>query len=364
MAAEYFLQGKRVIEAAPKFDQTTVFWRYVKKILREPIAAGILKKNESTRLIENETTGNWLRSMTAYDADTLRSDAADLLILDEFSLMKPDAWYEVGAPMLLDTDGDAVFIGTPQRKNHFHSLYVHALGDTTGRWRAWHFTSYDNPFLSRTALDDITSDMAEDGDAYRQEIMAEFLDNEGAVFRNIGACLHAPTLSPDNEQHKGHRIVAGLDWGKHHDYTATSIGCSNCKVELARDRFNKIDYIYQRSRLAELYKVWGVTSILAESNSMGEPNIEQMQAEGLPVMGFETTAVSKPPLIENLSLALQRVEWQFQDDPVWTAELEAYERKVSANTGRSSYGAPEGVNDDTVIARALMIRDSGAWWFA
>lgn len=353
LAAERFLEGKRVLEAAPKFEQTTVFWRYIKKILREPIAAGILKKNESIRTIENETTGNWIRAMTAHDADTLRSDAADLLILDEFSLMNPDAWYEVGAPMLLDTDGDAVFIGTPQRKNHFFHLYVSALGDTSGRWQAWHFTSFDNPFLSKPALDDIVKDMTED--AYRQEIMAEFLDNAGAVFRNIQACMGAPT-NPIPTDHGGHRIVMGVDWGKHHDYTALAVGCADCRREIARDRFNKIDYTFQRERIKSLAAVWNVNYILAESNAMGEPNLEQLQADGLPVHGFETTATSKPPLIENLALTLERAEWQFQEDKIWTAELEAYERKVSETTGRSSYSAPEGVNDDTVIARALMLQ--------
>jgi hypothetical protein len=99
--------------------------------------------------------------------------------------------------------------------------------------------------------------------------------------------------------------------------------------------------------------------LLAESNAMGEPIIEQLRRDGVNVHGFMTTASSKPPLIENLALALERAEWQFQDDPVWTAELEAYERKVSATTGRSQYSAPEGVHDDTVIARALMLRDAG-----
>ena len=81
-------------------------------------------------------------------------------------------------------------------------------------------------------------------------------------------------------------------------------------------------------------------------------------------MGFETTASSKPPLIENLALAFEREEFQFQDDPIWTAELEAYERKVSVSTGRSQYGAPEGMHDDTVIARALMLKDiTGGHWY-
>lgn len=73
------------------------------------------------------------------------------------------------------------------------------------------------------------------------------------------------------------------------------------------------------------------------------------------VIGFVITGASKPPLIENLALTFERGEWQFQPDLIWTSELEAYERKVSATTGRSSYGAPEGIHDDTVIARALMI---------
>jgi len=81
--------------------------------------------------------------------------------------------------------------------------------------------------------------------------------------------------------------------------------------------------------------------------------LEMLQRLGLPVRGFETTASSKPPLIESLALAFEREECRWQADPVWTGELEAYERKVSATTGRSQYSAPEGGHDDTVMARAL-----------
>ncbi len=72
------------------------------------------------------------------------------------------------------------------------------------------------------------------------------------------------------------------------------------------------------------------------------------------VVGFVITAQSKPPLIENLALTFERGDWQFQPDPVWTSELEAYERRVNS-MGRSTYSAPEGIHDDTVMARALMI---------
>ena len=92
---------------------------------------------------------------------------------------------------------------------------------------------------------------------------------------------------------------------------------------------------------------------------MGEPIIEQLCDEGLSVTGFQTTASSKPQLIENLALTFEREEWQFQDDPVWRLELEAYERTMSRATGRSKYGAPEGMHDDTVMGRALMVWAAG-----
>jgi len=173
------------------------------------------------------------------------------------------------------------------------------------------------------------------------------------VFRNLAACMGAHKSTP--QEHPGHRIVFGVDWGKQNDYTAISAMCDDCKCEVEHDRFNQIDYEFQRGRLVTLAQYWRPSSIIAEANAMGEPIIEQLERQGLPMVHFQTTAQSKPPLIESMALAFERAEYQWIDDPVWTAELEAYERKVSTQTGRSSYSAPEGMHDDTVMARALSL---------
>jgi len=206
LAVEAMLSGRRVLEAAPIADQTEAFWASCKKYTAPLIRAKVITKNETERRLEMAGNGGRIRCKTAFDADGLRGDYADLLILDEYSLMKPDTWDEVGAPMLLDNDGDAVFIFTPKRKNHAHSLYARALGDDTGRWKAWHFTSFDNPYLSKPALAEITADMTDD--AYRQEIMAEFLENEGAVFRNIAACMTAEATTPESTRSSGMNVLA------------------------------------------------------------------------------------------------------------------------------------------------------------
>ena len=309
--------------------------------------------------------GAGISAQTAWNADNWRGDWGDFLIFDEFAFMHPDVWQKVGVPMLLDNDGEAWFISTPNRKNHFYSAFVRGNDPLDKRWKSFHFTSYDNPHLNELALEEITFDMTED--MIKQEILAQFLDNEGAVFRNISANTNAPHTRPNDhwewkvdrrtgdKYKQWHELVAGVDWGKHHDYTVISVGCADCKHEVFLDRFNQIDYSIQRGRLAAAITDWNVVDMLAESNAMGEPNLEMLQAENLPVRGFTTTAISKPPLIENLKLSLERVEFQFLPDSVATSELEAYEVKISDKTGRPFYSAPAGVHDDTVIARALML---------
>ena len=184
-AALAFLKGHRVLYAAPTEDQIATFWFEVKKILQNPIDTGILKKNETLHIIELPRTKQRIRAKTAFNADTLRGDYADVLILDEFQLMNEDTWGVVGAPMLLDTDGDAMFIYTPPSRSsksatkakdpqHAAKMFKKAQKDTSGRWQAFHFTSLDNPHISKIALEEITADMT--NLAYRQEILAEDIE--------------------------------------------------------------------------------------------------------------------------------------------------------------------------------------------
>jgi hypothetical protein len=349
--ADYFLTGRKVMYAAPVAKQTDAYWKKCKHYLSDGIRDGHIHKDETRRTL---TLGSGeISCQTAHNADTMRSGDADLLIFDEWAFMEYDAWDKVGAPMLLDTNGDAMFISTPNRRNHHFVMFQKGIAEG-GEWASFIFPSTANPHLKKEAFDLLVADMTED--SYRQEILAEFLEGEGAVFRNIAACLHAPKSTP--EQHYGHRLVAGGDWGKLHDFTAVSIGCATCREEVAIDRFNQIDYPYQRARITALLQYWKVTLFMPEENAIGVPIIDELRRdagmEGIAILPFQTTPGSKPQLIENLALTLETEEWQFLPDAVWRGELEAYERKVSALTGRSQYSAPEGMNDDTVIARALM----------
>jgi hypothetical protein len=181
LGVERFLEGRRVLYAAPTQDQTDKFWLEVTTALDEPIKAGVYKINKTRRWIERVGTENRIRAKTAWDADSMRGDYADELIFDEFQKMKPEAWEDVGAPMLLDNDGNATFIYTPPKPGdnesgaHAREMYKRAKRDENGRWAAFHFTSFDNPHISRDALDEISEDM--DEEAYEREILAQDQDD-------------------------------------------------------------------------------------------------------------------------------------------------------------------------------------------
>jgi hypothetical protein len=355
---EQMTAGRRVVFASTTQDQVDTFWELAKQWLQPLLDASLIYKNESKRLMVFNHNGGRIKAKTAWNADTMRGDHGDFIVLDEFAQMQVGVWNYVVSPMMLDTDGDTWFISTPLRRNHFHAMYQRALNDDTGRWMAFRATSYDNPYLSPQALEEITIDMSDD--AYRQEILAEFLESEGAVFRNIAANVGAPPdVDPQSVMHD--RIVCGVDWGKEADYSAFCVFNATTCQELELYRINQADYIIQRNHLLELCAHWGVETVLVEHNSVGIPNFEQLvhdAPDNLRLVPFETTSRSKPQLIESLALALDREQAQWLDDPVATGELESYERKTSRATGRSTYSAPAGMHDDTVIARAL------AWWLA
>jgi len=323
------LHGLPVGWGSPTYKNLTEDWRTLSEVLA-PITK---RKHEQERRIECVTGGGRF----------VINEAAQVRYL-------LNTWNKIIRPTLTDLKGDGLFGSTPDGLNDFHTIYNWGLGSVEG-WRSWHFTSYENPYLDAAELDSLRDTMSDR--EFRQEIMAEFIQNEGAVFRNLEAALMAPYEEPDD--HKDHVIVAGGDWGKLGDFTALSVGCATCKRELALDRFNQIDYYFQRQRLESMHTRWTVKRWDLELNSIGEPNFESLQRAGLPVVGFKTTHVSKQPLIEAFSLALERGDLMLLPDDVGRSELQAYEVKRT-QTGTSVYSAPEGMHDDTVIARALMYR--------
>src|SRR6056300_314274 len=113
--------------------------------------------------------------------ETMRGVSLKFLVLDEYADMKPDVFEQILRPALADQKGGAMFIGTPMGRNHFYELYTYAeLGDDP-TYKAWHFTSYDNPLLDPDEIDTAKQSMS--SYAFRQEFMASFEALGSEIFK-------------------------------------------------------------------------------------------------------------------------------------------------------------------------------------
>ena len=285
----------------------------------------------------------WFKS--ADNPDALRGRGLDFLVVDEAATVKREAWENVLRPSLSDTQGKAVFIGTPKGHNWFFDLWTRGNDPAYTEYKSWTYPSTANPWLSQADIAEAKTTLPDL--VFRQEYLAEFLDDYGAVFRGVNECVKYDLQEP--QAHK--QYVAGCDLAKLVDFMVTIIIDSSTGHVVAFDRFNKLEWPLQRERLKTLVQKYKARLII-DSTGAGEPNLDELRRMNLSVEGYKFTSASKKALVENLSHLIEKQEISFPKIQVLIDELHMFGYKLTEG-GVVTYGAPEGYHDDCVIALAL-----------
>lgn len=179
-----FKSGRKVLYVAPTQQQArNIIWSALKARLH---GVGVPNEQSLQMKVTNEdgeeTTifvGGWenrenYRGLT--DVVHITFDETDTL--REFFV----SWLEIFRPMFLDTGGSADFVGTPKKESgNLKRLEKEAEGKYD--WKCFHFTSRDNPFIAKSEIDAMEEEYKNDREAYRQEVLAEYVENTGALFR-------------------------------------------------------------------------------------------------------------------------------------------------------------------------------------
>ena len=352
--------GMPMLWGAPTYRQCRIGWEELYRA-----AGGIADFGKSEMEVTVPPGNGRIAFVSLDDPDNARGKTAYGAVIDEAGFCSERAWYEVVRPMLSDCDGWALIMGTPRGHNWFWREWQAGLTDPEGMsWQAptlgvriteqglvrepHPMENPDFPFSEALQLY-----RTQPARVFEQEFLAQFVDDAGGVFRRV---MDAATAT-EQEPVRGHEYIMGVDWAKTADFTVLTMLDVKARRMVALDRFNQIDWSLQRGRLRALYERYKPVSIIAETNSIGEPNIEALRQENLPVQGFTTTNASKAQVIEGLSLAFEQGALAILNDPVLIGELQAYELE-RLPSGLTRYNAPEGMHDDCVISLAL------AWWGA
>jgi hypothetical protein len=150
---------------APTYSQAKrVAWDYLLEFTR-PLGA--------TANIAELRVDFWGRRISLYgsdNADSLRGQYFDGVVLDEIGDQNPKIWNEIVRPALADRMGWASFIGTPKGNNHFRELADRAQ-ETEG-WAFLQFKASETGILPPSELKAAQLEMGED--KYNQEFECSF----------------------------------------------------------------------------------------------------------------------------------------------------------------------------------------------
>jgi phage terminase large subunit-like protein len=351
---ELLIPNRRIWVVAPTYDLTKKIYAHLATMMGN--AYPQLLKDGAVRMsdrsgsmrVDFKPIGSWLELKSAENPTSLLGEELDLLIVDECSRIKEEVWTGYLYSRLTSRKGRAVFISTPFGKNWFYKEWIKGKDPLKPEYASFHYTSLDNPYFTQEEWDNAKRNLPEQ--SFKQEHLAVFLDDAASFFRRV-----RDVISGKLEDKKiGHYYVMGVDLGKYKDFTVlTVIDRANHHV-VAFDRFNQLDWNFQKSRIYEMAKRYGGARILIDSTGLGDPIADDLRRMGLAIDDFKYTNKAKEQLLEKLSISIEQKRISYPPIEVMLDELESfgYER---TDSGRYKYSAPEGMYDDCVNSLALAV---------
>ena len=181
-----FLARNQIAKFASRPEQRVWYiapsYRMAKQILWQSLKKKLLEINWVKRINESDLSirlvnGSEIALKGADNYDSLRGVGLNFVIFDECADIDPEAWFEVIRPTLSDTNGHALFLGTPKGNNWFKDLWDRSTTDT--RWSSFQYTTLEGGRVPLEEIDSAKQDL--DARTFRQEYEATFETFSGRV---------------------------------------------------------------------------------------------------------------------------------------------------------------------------------------
>lgn len=326
-----------------------------KKVFDELVKAlkpsGLVASTNRSEVWIRFTNGSKIHFKSAEKPDNLRGYTLDYLVMDEAAFMRDSIWDEILRPATLVRGKRILFISTPKGKNYFYTLYMRGISQEYPDYLSLKYTSYDTPFITEDEINEAKNTLPTD--IFNQEIMAEFIEDGGEVFRGYS---QSQVINKWIEPSPTERYWAGIDLGRQNDFTVVTI----------INNFNQVCYIYRERRNNWVNIVDNIVHVLqkynakayVEVNSIGDVIYEQIKRKYNKIEPFNTTSSSKDEIINNLIVQIndQILLLPTKDlfEPLDT-ELRVFTFEYSTKSRRVRYFAPTGFHDDCVMSLAIAV---------
>ena len=172
--------NKKVWYVAPTYRQAkSICWTELKEKLIKHKWVKSINHSDLTITLRNNSTIT-LRGSENFDA--LRGVGLDMVIFDEFSDINKEAWYEVLRPTLSDTNGHALFCGSPRGFGNW-SYELFKMGETNKEWESFKYTTLEGGQVPDEEIEQAKQDL--DIRTFQQEYEATFVNYSGMIYYNF-----------------------------------------------------------------------------------------------------------------------------------------------------------------------------------
>jgi len=172
--------NKKVWYVAPSYRQAkSICWNELKDKLIKHKWVKSINNSDLTIVLRNNSK---ISLRGADNENSLRGIGLDFLVMDEFADIHKQAWYEVLRPTLSDTQGHALFCGSPRGFGNW-SYELYKLGETNKDWQSFKYTTLEGEQVSKDEIEQAKEDL--DLRTFQQEYEATFVNYSGMIYYNF-----------------------------------------------------------------------------------------------------------------------------------------------------------------------------------
>lgn len=338
---------------SPTLKQSKAIYRVIMDAIG---SSGIVKTKNATDLTITLINGSTINFKSAEQRTALRGFTADFLCIDEAAFIPDDIFYLI-LPWTDAKKAPILMTSTPFVKGGFFFNYFNyglegSHNTVTINWSDPKYKESIEKILPPEKLEEYRQVLPKN--VFRTEYLGEFLDDDGAVFTGIKECLKEAIIEPYN------RLYVGLDFSNQGENDDTVISIFNERGEQVYLKyFNNLSPLSQIVRIVNELEPYAdqIDVISCELNSIGTPYTdlikEKSQILSDKVEGFQTSNTSKNAIVLNMQTALEKKDCTLLPDEKEIRQFGFFTATYNPKTRNVSYAAPQGLNDDLVMATLI-----------
>jgi phage FluMu gp28-like protein len=342
----------------PSWRQTKLIIKHINNFLKRLPPTTSRRPQKTTVTLTNGST------IEAYpnNPETIRGPTLHIVYADEFNFIPNDEeLYDAILFTLGTTDGKFICTSTPWRSDSiFHKIFHdQAYGEYAKSHITWQQALEPNGPLKTQILNRIKRQLEGDPARWKREMEAEWAENEAAWLSQalITGCIDQALEYTSFERHAQGCFYAGLDLGKHQDFSVLAI-LQEQTGELSLVHLHQFPLETPYATVIGYVKTisdrWQtIQKILVDATGVGDYIIEDMQNAGLSnAEGVKFTVESKQEMAQHLKQTMNEKHLHIPYDGQLIAELNVEQYELSKD-GKTKYNHPQGTHDDRFWALAL-----------